>query len=175
MIIMLNGAYGVGKTSVAKELVQQIDNAMIFDPEEVGFMLRYLIPENVKLDQEKTDNFQDYILWKTLTVQVAEQIKNTYQKHLIVPMTIFNKEYLHFIRNGFEKIDKETFHFCLTATQDTIHHRLIERGETEGNWCFQQTAKCLQAFDDEMFEVKLDTEKKSVEEIVNAIFLILNK
>ncbi|WP_235864118.1 AAA family ATPase [Sutcliffiella halmapala] len=172
---MLNGAYGVGKTSVAERLVEIIENAMIFDPEEVGFMLRQLIPENVKLDQEKTDNFQDYILWKTLTVQVAEQIKDTYQKHLIVPMTVFNKEYLQFIRNGFEKIDKDTFHFCLTATQDTIHDRLIERGETEGNWCFQQTTKCLQAFDDEMNEVKIDTEKKSVEELVHEILLTLNQ
>ena len=39
MIIMVNGAFGAGKTSVANELLRRLDGAMLFDPEEVGFML----------------------------------------------------------------------------------------------------------------------------------------
>lgn len=40
MIILINGAFGVGKTSVASELKKTINNSMIFDPEEIGYMLR---------------------------------------------------------------------------------------------------------------------------------------
>lgn len=40
---MINGAFGVWKTSVAMGLTQHVNNSMIFDPEEVGFMLRNII------------------------------------------------------------------------------------------------------------------------------------
>ena len=40
MIIMINGAFGAGKTSVANALLQTVDDFMLFDPEVVGFMLR---------------------------------------------------------------------------------------------------------------------------------------
>ena len=43
MIIMINGAFGVGKTTIANELLKEIKNSMIYDPEEVGFMLRNII------------------------------------------------------------------------------------------------------------------------------------
>ncbi|MDY0393289.1 AAA family ATPase [Virgibacillus halophilus] len=48
MIIMINGAFGVGKTTVANRLQKELDNSMIFDPEEVGFMLRNIIPDDIK-------------------------------------------------------------------------------------------------------------------------------
>lgn len=43
MIVMVNGAFGAGKTTVAEELLRQIDGSMIFDPEEVGYMLRSIV------------------------------------------------------------------------------------------------------------------------------------
>lgn len=69
MIIMINGAFGVGKTTVANELLQTVSNSMLYDPEIVGFMLREIITEDIKHENEKTDNFQDLELWKVLVVQ----------------------------------------------------------------------------------------------------------
>ncbi|MBQ7827680.1 MAG: AAA family ATPase, partial [Clostridia bacterium] len=48
MIIMINGPFGVGKTTVASLLNERLDNSMIYDPEEVGFMLRSIISDEVK-------------------------------------------------------------------------------------------------------------------------------
>ncbi|WP_262175990.1 AAA family ATPase [Saccharococcus sp. Marseille-Q5394] len=73
MIIMINGVFGVGKTSVANELVSRLDGAMLYDPEEVGFMLKQIIPDEMKLQNEKTGDFQDLNIWKPLTVEVARQ------------------------------------------------------------------------------------------------------
>src|SRR6185437_10613438 len=95
MIIMINGAFGVGKTSVATELLQELDGFMLFDPEEVGFMLRNVIPNDCKLPEERTGDFQDLHMWRSLTVKVAEELQQTYNKNLIVPMTIYNKDYFH--------------------------------------------------------------------------------
>jgi aminoglycoside 6'-N-acetyltransferase len=169
MIIMINGAFGVGKTTVANKLLENLDNFMLYDPEEIGFMLRHLIPNEIKKNDEQTDNFQDLEMWRSLTVNVAEKLLRTYGKNLIVPMTIYNKDYLEFIFNGFKKIDEESYHFCLTAKKETIHQRLLQRGETEGNWCFQQTDKCLTAFEEACFGKFISTDELSVAEIVKVI------
>ncbi|WP_339253261.1 AAA family ATPase [Sporosarcina sp. FSL W8-0480] len=169
MIIMINGAFGVGKTSVANELLRRLDGAMLFDPEAIGFMLRHIIPQEMKLDREKTGDFQDLEMWRPLTVEVAKQLRETYGKDLIVPMTIYNKDYFNTIHGGFRRIDPETYHFCLVAKKETIHQRLIERGEEEGNWCFQQTDKCLSGFEDFRFEQFIQTDDTGIEEIANFI------
>ena len=140
---------------------------MLFDPELVGFMLRHIIQDEVKLESEKTGDFQDLHMWKSLTVEVAGKLRETYDKDLIVPMTIYNKDYFNAIHGGFLQIDPETYHFCLTAKKETIHQRLIERGEEEGNWCFQQTDKCLAGFKDPCFEQFIPTDDIGIEEIVD--------
>lgn len=169
MIVMINGAFGAGKTSVANELLRRLDGAMLFDPEVVGFMLRHIIADDMKLDEEKTGDFQDLEMWKPLTVYVARQLRDTYGKDLIVPMTIYNKDYFKAIHGGFLEIDPDTHHFCLTAKKETIHRRLIERGEAEGNWCFEQTDKCLAGFEDACFERFISTEDIGIEEIAEFI------
>ena len=169
MIIMINGAFGVGKTTVANKLLEELDDFMLFDPEEIGFMLRQVIPDDIKKVSERTDNFQDLEMWRSLTVNVAEQLQSTYGKNLIVPMTIYNKNYFEYIFDGFKEMDAQTYHFCLTASKETIHQRLLKRGEQDGNWCFQQTDKCLEGFKDTCFQKFIVTDEISVDEILRVI------
>ena len=169
MIVMINGAFGAGKTTVATKLLERMDHALLYDPEMVGYMLREMIPYEVKLPGEQTGDFQDFIMWKTLVVEVAKQLKQTYGRDLIVPMTIYNKGYFETIYNGFSEMDNETFHFCLTAKKQTIHDRLLARGEELGNWCFAQTDKCIEGYQDNCFEQFIETDHLSVDEIVDHI------
>ena len=175
MIIMINGLCGIGKTTVATILQSKIENSMIYDPEEVGFMLRNIITNDVKLPEEKTNDFQDLILWKKLTVTVAEKLVNTYHKTLIVPMTICNHEYFSHIKSGFESID-ETFHFCLLASEETVHERLSKRGDEAGSWAFQQTERCLKAYNSDLneFEKVIYTDSLSVNQVCDMIVSDIN-
>jgi adenylate kinase family enzyme len=166
---MINGAFGAGKTTVANKLLKCIPNSMLYDPEEVGYMLRNIITDELKTPDEQTDNFQDMELWKVLVVKVAELLQSKYGKNIIVPMTIFNKDYFHYIFNGFKEIDDRTFHFCLIAKEETIYERLRKRGEAEGNWCFQQTAKCLAAYRDRCFEEYIVTDGVEIADVVKII------
>ncbi|MEW9053033.1 MAG: AAA family ATPase [Neobacillus sp.] len=175
MIVMINGAFGVGKTTVANELLKVIENSMLFDPEEVGYMVRNVLPDEVKRLETETGDFQDLKLWRELTVKVASTIISTYHVNLIVPMTIRKTEYYHYIFNEFNRIDQHTHHFCLTASKETIYERLRERGEEEGNWCFQQTDKCLKAYNDYHFGEYVDTENVSIQAVVDHISTKINR
>lgn len=100
---------------------------------------------------------------------MAKRLVTKYNINLIVPMTIRKIEYLHFIYNGFKSVDEQTHHFCLIASKETIYERLRLRGEEEGNWCFQQTDKCLAAYNQYDFGEYIDTEKVSINDIVQDI------
>ncbi|WP_253896259.1 AAA family ATPase [Solibacillus sp. R5-41] len=171
---MINGAFGVGKTTIANLLQNEIKNSMIYDPEEIGYMLRNVIPMDIKRIESSTGDFQDLDLWKELTVDVAKRLITKYKINLIVPMTIRNIEYFHFIYKGFRSIDEHTYHFCLSANKETIYERLRLRGEEEGNWCFQQTDKCLEAYSKYDFGEYIDTEKFEINVIVQDIKEKLN-
>jgi 2-phosphoglycerate kinase len=60
MIFMINGAFGVGKTTVANELLKVIENSMLFDPEEVGYMVRNVLSNEVKRLETKQEISKTY-------------------------------------------------------------------------------------------------------------------
>ena len=169
MIIMVNGAFGVGKTSVAEALLNEINNSMIYDPEVIGYMLRHIMPKDIQLQELNTGDFQDLQLWPELTVETAARLISRYQINLIVPMTLRKPDYFQYIFNGLKKWDENIHAFCLTASKDTIHQRLLNRGEQEGAWCFHQTDACLEAFDRYDLGTSLSTENVSVSDIVETI------
>ncbi|MFC5471256.1 AAA family ATPase [Cohnella suwonensis] len=175
MIIMINGAFGAGKTSAANMLQPLIPNSMIYDPEEIGFMIRKIVLEDIRLEEERTDDFQDIELWRILTVRAAQEIKQKYNKNLIVPMTIYKSENFDYIYNGFKKLDEDTFHFCLIASEETIHKRLECRGDTYGGWTYQQTMKCINAFREIKFQEHIITDQIGTKEIIEIILNKINK
>ncbi|WP_044478961.1 AAA family ATPase [Paenibacillus antibioticophila] len=173
MIIMINGAFGSGKTTTAYKLQTMVPNSMIFDPEEIGYMLRKLISEEARHDNERTDDFQDIELWRILTVQIAREVKRKYKKHLIVPMTIYKTTNYEYITKGFRELDEELYHFCLIANEDTLKKRLTNRGDIVGGWQFQQIEKCINAFKDQKFKEKIITDELSTNDIINTILVTI--
>ncbi|WP_366296396.1 AAA family ATPase [Paenibacillus sp. AN1007] len=169
MIIMINGAFGSGKTSAAAALQPKIENSMIYDPEEIGYMLRKLLPEEHRQEEECTDDFQDIELWRVLTVKTAREIKQKYNKHLIIPMTIYKNVNFDYIYNGLKEIDHDLHHFCLTASLDTIYERLAKRGDPFGGWQYQQAPKCVEAFKADQFETRIATDHLDTGGVVDLI------
>ena len=45
MIIWINGAFGAGKTSVTKHLLEKVSDASVFDPEDIGYVIQKTFPE----------------------------------------------------------------------------------------------------------------------------------
>jgi deoxyadenosine/deoxycytidine kinase len=165
MIIFINGSFGIGKTVVGERLARTIPNSLLYDPEEVGLMLR-----NILKPVDWSGDFQDYPMWRRLVIDVAGMIQQQYRHTLVMPMTIWRVEYFQEVMSSLKKIDPDIHHFCLTAPYEVIHDRLVNRGEqVQGDWVFDQIEKCTAAFELPLFEERIDTAHRTPEQITDYI------
>lgn len=163
MIILVNGAFGVGKTTVAELLVQRIPDSLLYDPEIVGMGLRSILQPIVTCD-----DFQDLPPWCPLVVETARHLLKTYKRTLIVPMTLWNNAYFLEIMDGLRTFEPQLFHFCLTASESTLLKRLQNRPSSPQAfaWACERIERCVTAFQDDIFAVQLATDDRTPEELV---------
>jgi chloramphenicol 3-O-phosphotransferase len=67
MIVIINGSFGVGKTTVANLLCKALPGSAMYDPEWAGYILRRL-PKWITLKGSGTDDYQDIDLWRRSVV-----------------------------------------------------------------------------------------------------------
>ncbi|MEU6191929.1 AAA family ATPase [Nocardia sp. NPDC047038] len=121
MFVWLNGSFGAGKTSIAKELVAaDPQHWRLFDPEFVGFMLRAQYP-----DAEATD-FQDLPSWRRLVPFVADDIATETGQHLVIVQTVLNQKYWAEIATGITKLGHSLHHVLIDASPETLRQRISE-------------------------------------------------
>jgi deoxyadenosine/deoxycytidine kinase len=171
MIVFINGAFGAGKTTTAALLVSQIPHSLLFDAEEVGYFLR-----NVVGPIETFNDFQDLPLWRTLTVATTKMFRDTYNRTLIMPMTIWYEPYFDEIMSGLREFEPELFHFCLTARKDTLLERLQNRPHSPEAfaWSCERIDRCVAAFQSPKFAMQIETDEKTPEELVEVILQLMH-
>lgn len=137
MIVLLNGAFGIGKTTVAREFAARFPRTLLFDPEWIGIPLQRL---------SGVDDFQDLRIWRRLTI-LGLRIARLFRPNIVVPMAFSNPAYLQEIRAGVHSFDDHVVHFCLVAPLDVVQSRLRNRGATEANapWQYRRASECCAA------------------------------
>ncbi|MDR1325408.1 MAG: AAA family ATPase [Treponema sp.] len=165
MIIWINGAFGSGKTQAAFELHRRLDNSFVYDPEHIGFFFR----RNEPVEMLKK-NFQDEPLWRIFNYELIKHIASEYHGYIIIPMTIYNKNYFEEIigtlRDDHIKVD----HYILGASRETILKRLSKRLDKKDSWASKQIDNCIHGFNtliDKSFYI--DTNKLSIYDVVEEI------
>jgi hypothetical protein len=113
VLIWINGPFGGGKTTLARELLARWPRARLFDPELVGFMVREMVPP------AGSGDFQDLPVWRDLVVQTARVLLERYRCPLVVPMTVVEPDYLGEIFGG------------LDACGVPVRHVFVEVGAAE--------------------------------------------
>ncbi|WP_156895415.1 ATP-binding protein [Rhodococcus sp. 2G] len=92
----MNGAFGAGKTTVARRLAGRFPNSVMVDPEEVGSILR----SSLQKVSPRSD-FQDWKAWRRLSVEliasIAAEVPGTL---IIVPQTVLIEKYWEEISSG---------------------------------------------------------------------------
>jgi predicted kinase len=144
MVVFINGAFGIGKTTVASLLAAQLPNSTVIDPEPVGLLLSrlaVLFPL-----RERTDDFQDLVSWRRMSIR-AIGFALRFRKTVIVPMTFSNVAYLGEFLAHFRGRKVPAHHFCLTAPYHVVLQRLQSREGRQGAnpWVLRRSAECCAA------------------------------
>jgi predicted kinase len=155
LVVWINGAFGVGKTAVALELVPLLPAAILFDPERIGSLLREVIPAG-----EQTDDFQDIAAWREVTRDAVASLARTRPGAVIVPMSVVDIGYLDEIVGGIRRGGVRVVHVSLEAPAVVIARRLKDRSSDE-SWALERVEACVGALADDRFGVHLDTERES--------------
>jgi hypothetical protein len=101
MVVLLNGSFGVGKTTVARLLRSSWAGSVVYDPEWCGLALMRL-PRSVT--GWRADDFQDMALWRKSVISEARLFR-CFSQTVIVPMTISRRDYFKEITNGIRRLN----------------------------------------------------------------------
>lgn len=168
MIIWINGAFGSGKTQTSYELHRRIPNSVVYDPEKIGFFINKNIPKEIR-----KGDFQDYSIWRELNFTTLKYIDSEYKGIIIVPMTLVNPQYFEEIVARLRSERVIVNHFVLWASKETLQKRLRSRGERENSWSVKQIDRCINGLSNDLFKHRIETDKMSVENVVEKIASIL--
>jgi hypothetical protein len=120
MIVWINGAYGSGKTTLVTEITRRRSDAVIFDPEHLGYLLRESVPV-------PTDNFQDLPSWREIVVAAVLSLKRHHANLLLVPMTLINPAYRREVLGALRAADVELLEVFLDVPADELRRRIESR------------------------------------------------
>jgi|SRR5262245_31078342 len=172
MIVMINGSFGVGKTTIAKLLRRSLSGSAIYDPEWVGFVLKRL-PRWIRLNGSGSGDYQDIVLWRRSAVAGVRLFRLIASGPVIVPMVFSRRDYFDEVISGIEPLDSEHRVFCLKASLATVKKRLVERGtKIEGpgsEWIARRIIECVEAHHDPHFGEPVDTENRSAHDVAEDI------
>ncbi len=154
-VIWLNGAFGVGKTTVAELLVEEIDGAALVDPELIGEMLRQLAPA-----ASQTDDWQDMPMWRSLTRDALAGLVTAGHGPLVVPMTIVDPGYFDETVVALRRAGITVSHFTLVASTETILSRLVVRDAARNQWARDRAVDCVGSLHDRLFVTHIDAEAR---------------
>jgi cytidylate kinase len=147
MVVYINGAFGVGKTTVAELLVAKVPDAILFDPELVGAVLTQTLGA-----VDPKDDFQQYQSWSELVGAFVRSIRNAYPRsNIIVPMSLLDEGIRNRTIAEMRRVDADFCPFTLVASTEELERRIHGRecSDESRAWCLQHMAAAPQAeFDD---------------------------
>ncbi|MGV9281301.1 NUDIX hydrolase [Streptomyces sp. NPDC003730] len=123
-VVWINGAFGAGKTTTARELIELIPNSTLFDPEVVGGALAHLLPPKRLAD---VGDFQDLPIWRRLVTDTAAALLADLGGTLVVPMTLLRQEYRDEIFGGLAARRIEVHHILLAPAETILRERIARR------------------------------------------------
>ncbi|KNE84255.1 MULTISPECIES: AAA family ATPase [Streptomyces] len=149
MLVWVNGAFGSGKSTLVDELRRRWPEALVYDPEMVGYVLREIV-------EVPTGDFQDLRLWRRQVGDLAVGLVEEYRRPVLVPMTLVNPQYAGEIFGVLEVAGVTVHHFFLQVSREILEKRIDgrsftphdpEQDERVRRWCKDRIGPCTAAVD----------------------------
>jgi predicted kinase len=163
VIILLNGPFGVGKTTVARLLVERLERARLFDPERIGFVLQRTVALRVS-------DYQSLGSWRALTV-LGARVSRLSSPTVVMPMTLWRRDVYSEISARLRIVDSNFIPFLLTADEQVIRARILADTAEAGarDWRLEHVRPCLAAFAESAFGHEIDSGALSPIDVVDAV------
>ena len=172
MIVLINGSFGVGKSTVARFLRRRMPRSVVYNPEWAGSILMRL-PRWARLRGAATDDFQDINLWRRSVITGVRLFRAVTPGAVIVPMTFSRREYFDEVVAGLKSLDADVRVFCLRADMATILRRLEGRSRNGRArtvaWSVRKARVCVASHQDEHFGEPVNTVQTSAPDVAQAI------
>jgi chloramphenicol 3-O-phosphotransferase len=164
VIVWLNGAFGVGKTTTALRLPGLVPGSRLFDPETVGYMLRPNLADHAVSD------FQHWPPWRPLVAATAIELARYTGEHLIAPQTVLVRGYLEEIFAGLRAARLAVFHVLLDADEEVLRRRIQGSDEAQA-WRLAHLAgyRAARPWLIEAADLVVDTAAAAPEEVAGRI------
>jgi len=144
--LLINGAFGIGKTTVARLLKAATTGAAIHDPERAGFILRRL-PAWVIGEPRQPDDYQNLAIWRRMAVSGARRAHRR-AGPVIMPMAFSDPGWFGEVVGGLAA-DAPVRVFCLTAPLVVVRERIERRAAAERwadtDWVLRRAEECCAA------------------------------
>jgi hypothetical protein len=181
MIIWLNGPFGSGKTTLAQKLRERKPDLLLFDPEEIGFIVKTMVPP------APSGDFQDLPLWRGMTAAALAEIRMHYSQDILVPMTLVRPDYLDELLGGLMRRGENVLHIFLTIDEAVLRERIERqimtpdrtRNEQIRDWRLAQVNRCLAAREmmpdgTRFLDTGLDTPEIAVRKVLDWLGAVRN-
>ncbi|MGW3493001.1 NUDIX hydrolase [Streptomyces sp. NPDC001020] len=123
-VVWINGAFGAGKTTTARELIELIPNSALFDPEVIGGALTHLLPPKRLAE---VGDVQDLPIWRRLVIDAAAAMLADLGGVLVIPMTLLRQEYRDEIFGGLASRRIPVRHVLLAPAETILRERTADR------------------------------------------------
>ncbi|MET9293459.1 NUDIX domain-containing protein [Streptomyces sp. NPDC003077] len=130
MIVWLNGAFGAGKSTAARQLLDLLPGSTLYDPALLGHGLRYMLPAR---RLEEVEDYQELPSWRRLVVDAAVALLTEVPGPLVAPMTLLRQEYRDEIFGGLAARRVPVRHVVLHAEETILRERITRRGRRVGD------------------------------------------
>jgi hypothetical protein len=169
VIVFLNGAFGVGKTSVAHTMVRLDPRFRIVDPERLGWLLSRVPVLG------RCDDFQELPAWRAATTWHVAAAARRGRRWVLVPMAFSELATMNEIAAPLARV-APVVRVCLVARLETIRARLEARGlrdEEARAWAWRRSAECVAAHRDERFGLRVETEGQPVDDVARRVLALV--
>jgi hypothetical protein len=177
MLLWINGPFGGGKSSTARELRGRLPGSLICDPEELGFGFQRMLPAGLRGD------FQDFPAWRRGVREVLDLALRSADGPVIVPMTLIEPLYFAEVLGQLAEDGHDVRHFALLADAWVIERRLRERAVVHAvqrlrgrevplfreTFAMRRLGLCLSRLGQPEFATQVRTDGLTVAQVADAI------